>query len=1506
MLKKLLRLPIQIFVFVLFIVVLILGLAQLQFVRNEIRDILVSKLNQSLNGKVYIAELRGNFINYLELSGVALTLDNDYIFKADGATIKLNPFALLNNKIVINEFRLINPQINLKKNQNGKWNFELISSGTPDTSSSESNLSFDLSGIEIINGALEFNSKTHPDKNHVNGFDTDRFTLEALNFAIDLEIYKEYKKIEIGHLSFIQNRKNILRELSGIIYLDKSGVKVNNLNLEFNNTYLTMNAYLLGLDLEKDEISLEKLKGKKCGFTLNAPSVNSKDLQYFIPDIDMLNGSLGITLDASGTLDNLSLNKLQIVSEGTNLNITGKVLNITEPEKMAFEVQMPESEIDLADIRDKLLPLDLPDYSAAGKVKIKLNYTGKPDNFDSDINIEGNFGKLNGKVKLDMSEKIPKYNIKLLGSNLNLKPFLGNSFDSKINCRISGAGSGFDINDVNTEIDVEIDSSRFLHQPIDRSRIAITFINRHCNALIAFAGGDTKIGLNTEFNLSRKNDQSYSFNLAINNLDVSKFTNDPNMSTDINISSAISGEYLSIDKTSGQAIFYIFPSRFRSDSIPELSFNLKYNQEDPEDRRISLYSDIADLELKGLYSVESFSKNVPGKLQKLFEEISTTLPFPAKEETKVLLKPEKQWLVKNQKKTAKQKIAAQALDSIDLDYSIHIKKPGLIKNYLKSKEINTDIRLDGRLIAGEKSLSLTGNAKVDNLFYLSEKNNILMQDMLLDYKISSPAGDERLMNLNNKISVKMPILYLNKNVIRNTEADISTEKNITNLSLSGNFEGKTDFKINGKVLLGKTEHGVEFSKVNIKHANYEWKNKENIVCFIRNDGFDIQSLILNHDKEEIVLEGSINKEGEQNLSLLVNNLSIENILSITSTDTIPAELPILSGKLNMRGEIFGTAAEPLMNFYIKTDSLATNNKYLGSLFGNAHYEESTLYTNFQFQSSGIESLRKSDLLLIGTFPINLSLSSDEPLFPEDEEIDLYLVSNKLPLRLVSLIIPDLQNPTGNADMNIRVFGTGNAPEIEGYLTLNRGNLTLKQNGMTYIAQGRVDISTKDIKMAMSLENLPEDRRDGRVDIGGIIKMVDLKPDEIDIKARGQLQVLRKDKRKSNDELYGDLFIAIAGDGLKYNQNISSKTGNVITGSLLVKDADLVLPLGMNSGGSSSQSENYRFIVIDDTSHIRPDSNQIRKMIMKSEYEKYVADNQATISPSAMNKLGFRFDVKTLGNAKIEIEMNANYGEALVAEIGGNISIVKSGPNMAIYGSADIGNKSYYKFAGKQFDALGKIVFTGSVDNPELNISASYQGVHTNREVPGNTKEEKVVATISMTGTLAEPTPKYELTVDGKIRDKGDVFADIMSFILTGQFNEELTSNQKQNLASGYTSSLYSIGSGVISGKLTEFFRNEFEFIKSVETEYSGELTNTNVKISGEIGKTAIIRFGGKVFSDINNTNINLELPVGKIINNESLRNLILEIYRNTSESTKTPEKEKIPFFGTRIFYRINF
>ena len=44
------------------------------------------------------------------------------------------------------------------------------------------------------------------------------------------------------------------------------------------------------------------------------------------------------------------------------------------------------------------------------------------------------------------------------------------------------------------------------------------------------------------------------------------------------------------------------------------------------------------------------------------------------------------------------------------------------------------------------------------------------------------------------------------------------------------------------------------------------------------------------------------------------------------------------------------------------------------------------------------------------------------------------------------------------------------------------------------------------------------------------------------------------------------------------------------------------------------------------------------------------------------------------------------------------------------GQVEVGNRSYYNFI-KKFDATGKLLFTGNILNPELDVSATYQGTH---------------------------------------------------------------------------------------------------------------------------------------------------------------------------------------------------
>ena len=67
---------------------------------------------------------------------------------------------------------------------------------------------------------------------------------------------------------------------------------------------------------------------------------------------------------------------------------------------------------------------------------------------------------------------------------------------------------------------------------------------------------------------------------------------------------------------------------------------------------------------------------------------------------------------------------------------------------------------------------------------------------------------------------------------------------------------------------------------------------------------------------------------------------------------------------------------------------------------------------------------------------------------------------------------------------------------------------------------------------------------------------------------------------------------------------------------------------------------------------------------------------------------------------------------------------------------------------------------------------------------------------------------------------------------------------------------------------------------------------------------AVIRLGGRVFSDISNANVSVQFPMSSVVGSEAWRNLILELERRV-EGVESIEQRR-PSNGLRLLYRITF
>ena len=265
MLKRLIRLSIQLVVFLLFLVVIVFGLLQTQIVRDKVKDILVSELNKNLNGEIYISQIRGNFINQLQIGPMYLKVNEDILFYSDGAILKIRPFGLLKNKIIISGFSLYNPNINLEQLADGTWNYKMLLKSKSDTStSSKMTIDLDLRNIELINAKLRYKSYSDipNDLSNNQSFNIKDIALENLHVYLDLKYNKNIKTLNLNHLSCVIDKNNILKELSAKININENEIKIDTMNIDYNNSAIGLSLNVDNLNITEDTLNLDNLKNK--------------------------------------------------------------------------------------------------------------------------------------------------------------------------------------------------------------------------------------------------------------------------------------------------------------------------------------------------------------------------------------------------------------------------------------------------------------------------------------------------------------------------------------------------------------------------------------------------------------------------------------------------------------------------------------------------------------------------------------------------------------------------------------------------------------------------------------------------------------------------------------------------------------------------------------------------------------------------------------------------------------------------------------------------------------------------------------------------------------------------------------------------------------------------------------------------------------------------------------------------------------------------------------------
>ncbi|MCI0331287.1 MAG: translocation/assembly module TamB [candidate division Zixibacteria bacterium] len=146
----------------------------------------------------------------------------------------------------------------------------------------------------------------------------------------------------------------------------------------------------------------------------------------------------------------------------------------------------------------------------------------------------------------------------------------------------------------------------------------------------------------------------------------------------------------------------------------------------------------------------------------------------------------------------------------------------------------------------------------------------------------------------------------------------------------------------------------------------------------------------------------------------------------------------LGGKASFSGQLSGPFENPRMELSGRVDSLKKKRLLLGNLSGAIRYAE----RRFNFEKVTFES-PYGNYQLAGYLPFDMALARREKRVL-DEPMKLSLSASGKRFDLLNLILPNVENLSGNFNLSLTAGGTPERPEFFGEVSLKDGRLKLME------------------------------------------------------------------------------------------------------------------------------------------------------------------------------------------------------------------------------------------------------------------------------------------------------------------------------------------------------------------------------------------------------------------------------------------------------------------------------
>lgn len=1449
-----------IFIFLISFPLLIFLFSYTRFFNDELRSILMSVVDEQTNAKLYLGEIHGSVLGSFRIDGAALYYRNAPIVSVDTIKISHLPLSLITKTVELMHVVLVDPHFYLTRYKDGTYNVDHIAKGPPKPGGK-----FDwtilLKSLNIRGGEFSLYDSTgsggitagpisrDPVLEHI--FDAAHFNLKNIDLKASAIFSGTSLTAEVKSMSLALRKPEFkIDSLRFDFYTSSGGTELSGFRLVSGPASVHADVALIGQNI-LDSLDTGHLRRKHFTVSLQTKDLGLEQIEKFIKLPVSPVTRIDLSLFASGDLDTLNVRQFLLRTDSSYIPMAATLYNVTDP-SIGMRISLEKGDVNMAEASTLLRKTGFPDLGALKSMRVDGKVVGKSNDLTVNMRLASQRTSVSGKVRIHSGIYDGKVSFKGLDvakivRNPGLKTRLTGTAAFSVKSTLGTLPAG--------DVTLGIDSSSYGPVSIDNA------------SLQAFSSKDSlKVRLNlltSKGNLGGEGyldlkSNAYSGEFAMTEFDAAPFVHVPTLEGNITGRLKLAGRGFDIDSLSTQVSLLTERASLGGFSLNNSAVTIELNTR-KDYKELQIHSPFLDASASGKF----VPHELPVELSRIFTVLAEK--FSSK--------------VTGIRDSVRDTFSGVA--DFDADVNVKVKDARFLGQLLGNMKLYGDPQAQLKVNSGNGRFSMEGSVLADTVgleedsLHLNASRIRTQFDLNSDKELSVWDSGTWSADVSfNDLDVNHT--RLNAKILRlKYSPEDSSVWNALSISALGRVDTsiefyvealanvrKDSFDVTAGTVIGKL-YGVSLNSLAPVHFGYSSETfrfaPSTFSAGLNDDG--------GGNEAKVLVDGSYSLVKGPELRLKFQDVALAALQKLTQLDTNRLSV---EGRINGDAEIADSSSVTVISIGFKGKDIEYNGAKSKLIDGRIDLDGSYMLLSVQLSKESDSA--SYALLLHGTLPLSANSSKN---------LELNLSADSLNVSFLAPFMTGIQDfgATLSGDMSLR--GRYSSPDFEGKLSIQEGRIRLAANEINYLFDGTVVGSGNKLTVSPLVIKNATNGLGGTMEANGSLTFARNTIEKFDIDFRGSLLALNSPIQRSIQGIYGTAVFKVGAGGLKLGGSLARP---LIEGTIIPSGSFTLLPV-QRVENVTSRGIIYRFPV--DTSG--RSTGQRQAMLAP------VAQQTAS-SGSVLDSLKYNIKVQTTDNINLRMIFSTN--EDLDAVLSGRLGLSNLSGTMELTGDVDIMDNSYYNFYGKQFTASGKLHFTGVPLNPTLDITAQYQGYHYDTS---STKPEVVVVQLNMTGSFNQPSVNISMTENNNPYP-GDPQTNAISFILFNEFENELTSSQKQSAADNLVAQAGAgIASSALSGALTNFLSRQFSFIRSFGLGYnSSSILSPDLNITTQFGN-AVIKVGGQVFSDINNTDVSVDYPLARILGNR----LYLQLSRRVSLSNRYYyQRETINML--RLFYQLSF